>query len=109
MDLNEMTIGELKEISAMFGVNQSCRERHPLHGKRVVAVLPHGFIHFGTLKDRGGRYVLEDASNLRYWKQRDGGLPEFAAQGPKSDDRIDKIGDAHLETVLFFYPTGSWT
>ncbi|MCG7931925.1 MAG: hypothetical protein N0E44_17980 [Candidatus Thiodiazotropha lotti] len=109
MDLNDMTIGQAKELASMFGANQSCRDRHPLHGKKAVAVLPHGFIHFGTLKDQGGRYMLEDASNLRYWKQRDSGLPEFALKGPVESDKIDKIGNVHLETVLFFYPIGDWS
>ena len=81
---------------------------HPLNGQGVLAVMPHGFIHFGLLHDEFGYLRLTEASNLRYWSKRDGGLPEFAKNGPKSDDKIDKIGEAVLESPLFFFPLGSW-
>ena len=81
---------------------------HPLIGRRVLAVLPHGFIHFGTLNRESGVLKLTDAKNLRYWVKRDGGLPEFARSGTKGDDRIDPIGTVYLENVLFFYPLGDW-
>lgn len=96
----------LSELAQAFGGNN--RTQHPYHGKRVLAVLPHGFIHFGHLHDEGGRYRLTDASNLRYWSKRDGGLPEFAASGPKSDDRIDVIGEVAFDNPLFFFPLGDW-
>jgi len=98
--INELTIGEAREMA---------KERHPLDGNRVLAVLPNGFIHFGTLHDMGDRYSLTDASNLRYWNKRDGGLPGFAKNGPIEGDRIDKIGTVYIETVLFFYPLGDWS
>ena len=85
------------------------RHIHPLAGRRVVAVLPHGFIHVGVLHDLNGRYMLTDASNLRYWQKRDRGLTEFAEKGPISGDRIDSAGDIYIETVLFFYITGDWS
>ena len=105
MNLDDITLKQARELSGMFG-GASCRQKHPLDGKKVVAVLPNGFIHFGILKDTGYRYELSEASNLRYWKQRDNGLPQFAKDGPISDDRIDKIGTVHIETVLFFYECG---
>ena len=81
---------------------------HPLNGQGVLAVLPHGFIHYGTLIDDGFHPHLVDASNLRYWSKRAGGLPAFAADGPVQDDLIDKIGTVYLVSVLFFYPLGEW-
>jgi hypothetical protein len=109
MNIDNLTFGEIKEIVALFGNAHKSTSKHVLHGKIVIAVIPNGFIHFGKLNDiGGGRYVLEGASNLRYWKQRTGGLPEFAKNGPVSDDKIDKIGAAHIESVLFFYEAGNW-
>lgn len=105
MNIDDLTIGQAKELSAIFG---GTKEKHPLDGQKVVAVLPHGFIHYGVLHDSGGRFALSEASNLRYWVKRDGGLPEFAAFGPKEDDRIDKIGVVHFDSALFFYPCGCW-
>ncbi|MCF1458333.1 MAG: hypothetical protein LPH21_12485 [Shewanella sp.] len=121
MNIYDLALDEAKELAKeggkelakvlveAFGTTQFSRERHPLHGETVVAVLPHGFIHFGRLKDIGGRYMLEDASNLRHWKMRGAGLPEFALKGPIEGDLIDKIGDVYMESVLFFYPAGEWS
>ena len=106
-NINDMTIGEFKEIATLLN-NSAQPSDHPLEGKRVVAVLPHGFIHFGKLESVSGRLTLTDAHNLRYWAKRDGGLPEFAAKGPSDEDRIDLIGTTYLEHVLFFYPCGDW-
>jgi hypothetical protein len=108
MNIDELTIGEAKKLAAMFG-NQPVHKKHPLNGKKVIAVLPNGFIHIGTLEDDDGRYTLTEASNLRYWKERDGGLPELAIDGPKSGDRIDEVGNIYIETALFFYQAGNWS
>jgi len=104
---------EIPKSSEAASEEQLATERdamqvHPLDGKGVIAILPSGFIHFGILRDLGGSYELRNASNLRYWKQRAGGLPEFAKTGPLSGDKIDKIGTVYVDSVLFFYPTGKW-
>lgn len=99
----ELSMSDLRELLT----NEP--SRHPYHGRRVLAVMPHGFIHFGLLHHESGGFRLTDASNLRYWTKRDGGLPEFASKGPKSNDRIDKIGEVALESPLFFYPLGDWS
>lgn len=108
MKLNELTIGEAKQLATLFCSTEN--QKHPLDGKKVIAVLPHGFIHFGDLEDLGNSFVLRNASNLRYWEKRDGGLPEFAKDGPKSNDRIDKIGNdgVYFSSALFFYLIGDW-
>ncbi len=99
----ELSMNDLREL---LTDNPS---RHPYHNRRVLAVMPHGFIHFGLLHDEGGRLRLTDASNLRYWSKRDGGLPEFAKAGPNPDDKIDEIGEVILELPMFFYPLGDWS
>lgn len=108
MNLNDLTIGEAKELFSMFGGEPS-HLNHPLDGQMVVAVIPNGFIHIGKLQSSGGRYILTDASNLRYWEKRDGGLPELALSGQKAGDRVDIIGTVYIDTVLFFYSAGGWS
>lgn len=100
----QITIEELSTLTSNHN-----RTNHPLRGKRVLAVIPHGFIHFGTLDIEDGVMLLRDASNLRYWEKRDGGLPEFTMNGPKNGDKIDKIGTVYLGNILFFYPLGDWS
>ncbi len=86
------------------------KELHPFESKRVVVVMPHGFIHFGTYESIGAtRIKLTNASNLRFWTSRSGGLPEFAKFGPKRGDHIDEIGTVIIESVIFIYETGNWS
>lgn len=85
--IDNMTIGEFRRLSAMFGGEKSAR--HPCVGKRVIVILPGRFIYFGTLEQHGDHGVLRDAKNLRYWAERGGGLGEFAKKGPVKADKID--------------------
>jgi hypothetical protein len=87
MDLENLTIKQARELAAMFG--GSAVERHPLVGTKVLAILPGRFIYIGTLEQHGGHYCLPDAQNLRFWKERNGGLGEFARKGPVSGDKVD--------------------
>lgn len=102
----EISLAEI--MQALTPTGRPIRSLHPYHGKRVLAVLPNGFIHFGLLHDDGERYRLTEAKNLRYWMKRSGGLPEFAADGPNIEDRIDTIGEVIFDSSLFFYQLGEW-
>ena len=108
MNIDDMKLGDIKQIAALFGgENQS--KKHPLIGQKVVAILPHGFIYFGKLSQESGIYKLTDASNLRYWKTRSGGLPEFAKDGPIDDDKIDAVsGCVCFDVHIAIIPCGDW-
>jgi hypothetical protein len=88
MSIENLTIKEVREIAAMLG-GKSQIEQHPCVGKKVLAILPGRFIYMGTLEQSGEHYVLRDAKNIRYWKERDNGLGGLAAKGPISGDKID--------------------
>ena len=88
MNIEDMTIKQARELSSMFG-GQVNAVQHPLVGKKVMALLPGRFIYIGTLEQIGGHYVLKDAQNVRYWKERDNGLGGLAAKGPIKGDKID--------------------
>ena len=88
MNIEDMTIKQARELTAMFG-GATATPQHPLVGKKVLALLPGRFIYMGTLEQVGSHYVLRDAQNIRYWKERDNGLGGLAANGPISGDKID--------------------
>lgn len=107
MNIDDIKFSDLKKIAEMF--NGGNNTAHPLVGKNVVAILPHGFIYFGKLSQESGTFKLTEASNLRHCKQRNGGLPEFAQKGPISDDRIDKISDCVCFDIhIAIVPCGEW-
>ncbi len=104
MSIDNLTIGEAKELAAMFG---ACDKRvHPFTGENVIVALPHGFVFFGILQ---ADMTLTKASNIRQWAQRSGGLPEFAKSGPISGDKIDALpGKVDVSKYLFIYQSGDW-
>lgn len=113
MIIDNLTIGEAKELASFFGQSTSnnARKKHPLHGKNVVAVLPHGLVFFGRLNDpldESGRYAIENAHNVRYLTERNGGLHKLAAEGPINGDKIDASGIVYVETAVYFVECGDW-
>lgn len=88
MNIDDLTIGQLKQINAMTG-GAASTPQHPCVGKKVLVILPGRFIYMGTLEQEGEHCVLKDAKNIRYWKDRDNGLGGFAAKGPVPGDKID--------------------
>ena len=107
MHLDDLTIKEARELACMFG-HKAGVSSHPLSGKKVLVVLPHGFIYFGRLKQCGEWFTLTEASNLRYWKGRDNGLPEFVAKGPIDGDRVDSCADYTFSTHIGMMEIVKW-
>ncbi len=95
-----MNISLNELVSAIKG--DSTTTRHPLCGKSVLAVSTNGFVHTGVLDQEGPYLYLREAKNVRYWVNRDGGLPELANNGFLLDDKID---DCHsfvwLSSLVF--------
>jgi len=87
MNIEDMTIKQARELATIFG--EGLTTQHPLVGKKVLAFLPGRFIYIGTLEQHGKNYVLNDAQNLRYWKNRDNALGGLAQNGPIDGDMID--------------------
>jgi len=99
----EISLKDLKEIIGRESAD------HPFNGRKVVAVLPNGFIFIGTVNCNSGFLMLSDASNLRYWEKREGGLPELAINGKKDGDKIDKVtGEVPISGYLFMYLAGGF-
>ena len=111
MNINDMTVGQCREIAELFSVNigdQQAQQKHAhLAGSKVLAIVPNGFVFIGDLSlTKSGGYILNNASNIRSWKARVGGLPELAKNGYIDGDKIDDVGEVFLEQVLAFYRCG---
>jgi hypothetical protein len=93
MNINEMTIGEAKEIAAMFGaVSQSNEPAFPSHVGKLCLIRTYASgVHAGTLAAQSGRQVmLKNARRLWKWHAKDGiSLSEVAMTGiDQSKSRI---------------------
>ena len=113
-DINELTLGQLKEIQGMLlltgsvigEVKPTVKEMHPMLGKRVL-VYSAG-VHIGNVAwvnpENSMEVKLENA--LRLWKWEGGGLSLSAvANNGINGGRLNKTGEVLLTNVIEFIPT----
>lgn len=113
MNINDMTIGEAREIAALFGGNAPVvadkpRWAHPLLGKRVLVRTYSAGVHIGTLAsvnpDNAMECHLKDA--LRLWKWTDGGLSLSAvAHNGIKGGRLNRTDEVTLTNAIEYIPT----
>ncbi len=104
MNLDDLKIGELKQLIALFGGQQQPK-RHPMLGKRVLVRTYSAGVHIGTLEDADGMECrLSNA--IRLWKWEGGGLSLSAvANNGIKGGRLNKTGEVYLTNAIEFIPT----
>lgn len=105
MDINELTLSQIKEIQNLCGASQSQTKKHPMLGRRCVVRTYSAGVHIGDVV-----YVnemeckLENA--LRLWKWEAGGLSLSAvANNGIKGGRLNKTGEVYLTNAIEFIPT----
>ncbi len=95
MDINSLTIGQAKELAAMFGAVQpaAASTPHPMIGQYVIARCYAAGVHSGEVVSvDGDKVILKDSRRLWSWKAKDGvALSGLAQSGPKDGCKIDSI------------------
>jgi hypothetical protein len=115
-DINELTLGQLKEIQGMLlltgsvigEVKPTVKEMHPMLGKRVLVRTYSAGVHIGNVAwvnpENSMEVKLENA--LRLWKWEGGGLSLSAvANNGINGGRLNKTGEVLLTNVIEFIPT----
>ena len=105
MNINDLTIGQAKELTRLFGDNEESKKFHPMIGKRCLIRTYSAGVHIGNVVAVDGMEVLL-ANSLRLWKWEGGGLSlsVVAKQGIKGG-RLNKTGEIYLTNVIEFIPT----
>jgi hypothetical protein len=70
MNINELTIGEAKELANLFNNKASSNDGlNSLIGEKVIIRTYSAGVHFGTLIEKSGtEVILKDSRRLWYWK-----------------------------------------
>ena len=69
MDMNELTIGQAKELAALFGGQAAPKPVCPLIGQKVIVRATAAGVHYGTLVSLDGDTVtLSNARRLWFWR-----------------------------------------
>lgn len=105
--LDDLTIGEAKELSAIFGQSQPQKVggKHPMLGKRCLIRTYSAGVHIGDVVHAEGMEVRLENS-LRLWKWEGGGLSLSAvANNGIVKGRLNKTGEVFLTNAIEFIPT----
>lgn len=91
---DELTVGEVKELAAMFGnVQSKPAAEHPFVGKYVIARCYSAGVHAGEVVSVDGENViLKDSRRLWNWKAKEGiALSGVAQTGIQSGCKVDVV------------------
>lgn len=105
MNINEMTIGDLKEIKSMLQLDGTQNKKHPMVGRRCLVRTYSAGVHIGDVVEINGcECHLMNA--LRLWKWEGGGLSLSAvANNGIKGGRLNKTGEVYLTNAIEFIPT----
>lgn len=99
MNLNELTLGQIKELQCLFTKQDTtcCTEEL---GVQIV-ILQRGWVFVGHLTKKGSACTLTKAQTIRVWGTSKG-LGEIAENGPTSSTKLDVCPDVsfHELTVI---------
>ena len=109
MNINDLTIGQAKELASMFGAasQTTAATSHPFVGKYVIARCYSAGVHAGEVVSVDGESViLKDSRRLWSWKAKDGvALSGVAQNGVQAGCNIDTINpEIYLTGVCELIP-----
>lgn len=92
MNINELTIGQAKEIAALVGAALSTQKSVPSsHIGYSIVVLDRSFVYVGDVTREDDFIVINNAQNIRWWGT-ERGLGQLALEGPTSKTKLDPCG-----------------
>ena len=100
--LEGQDIPALKQALALIGepiqeVNIPATERFDTGSKIKIAVLQRGWVAIGRFSQDGDKFILTDASTIRYWGTTKG-LGELVT-GPTDKTKLDRAGTMTFERL----------
>ena len=93
MNINDLTIGQAKELASLFGGNTAQPAiNNGMLGKYVIVRCHDAGVHAGILESHQGREcVLTESRRLWYWKAAKGAfLSSVAVDGLSDESKIGK-------------------
>lgn len=108
MNLDELTIGQAKELVKMFPPQAEClSSTHPMLGRKCIIRTYSAGVHIGEVVYVNAQNSMEVKLNnaLRLWKWEGGGLSLSAvANNGIKGGRLNRTGEIYLTNVIEFIP-----
>ncbi len=98
MNIDDLTIGEAKKLSAIFGASQGGSAVHcPCDGVHIV-ILQRGWVVVGRFSQAGSECTISNGFVIRLWGTSKG-LGELASDGPLSGTKLDPIPETKFHEL----------
>lgn len=97
MKIDELTLGEIKQITQLLGSSNEPRVLDPKGALRIV-ILQRGWVVVGNVFLDGAEYRIENAKVIRIWGTTRG-LGEIALNGPTNKTILDDAGIVNCHTL----------
>lgn len=92
MNINDLTIGQAKELAALLNAGKPSAVNHPFVGKYVICRCYAAGVHAGILISQDGENaLLKDSRRLWSWTAKDGVALSGVAQHGIKDGKIDVV------------------
>jgi hypothetical protein len=107
MNIDYLTLGQIKQIQSLIGQSQQQPHPHPhpMLGRRCLIRTYSAGVHIGDIESiQGMECKLVNA--IRLWKWEGGGLSLSAvANNGIAKGRLNKTGEVYLTNVIEIIPT----
>ena len=98
MNIDEMKLGELKQIAAIAGCTSKVKKLEEVGGDVRIVILQRGWVVVGRYFRRGQRCKVKNGYVIRKWGTAEG-LPELAIKGPLANTVLDKSPDIEFHQL----------
>ena len=102
MNLDNLTIGEAKQLAQLFGGAKKSSGLNAMIGQKVIVRTYSAGVHFGLLSEKSGsEVILKNARRLWYWKAKAGiSLSAVATNGLDASSKIcEPLESLWLEAI----------
>jgi hypothetical protein len=95
MNLDEMKIGDVKQLASIFAGKKEPKE---FDGGVRIVILQRGWVVVGRYSRKGQQCRVTNGFVIRKWGTSDG-LPELAIKGPLANTVLDKSPDIEFHQL----------
>lgn len=103
MNINDLTIGQAKELASLFGNQQSVESLNCFIGKEVIVRTYSAGVWFGELEQKAGKEViLKNARRMwKWWSAESISLSACAIYGVKHENSkiVEPVSQVWLEAI----------
>lgn len=98
MNVDEMKLGELKQIAAIVGCSTKTKHQLEVGGDVRIVILQRGWVVVGRYFRKGQQCKVKNGFVIRKWGTTEG-LPELAFKGPLTNTVLDKSPDIEFHQL----------